>query len=116
MDYKAQIRLNEALASEWNKASCIGKIGGMEPEKFLLLNSTAITKLLARAEEAEAKAEKTEEERDAAVDQLRGLCSACKHYTPYHNDGPCATCTHEVACFVPEKATDKWEWVGVKEE
>lgn len=62
------------------------------------------------------RAEKVERERDAAVDQLRGLCSACKHYTPYHNDGPCATCTHEVACFAPEKATDKWEWVGVKEE
>lgn len=62
------------------------------------------------------RAEKAEREKDAAVEQLRGLCSACKHYTPYHNDGPCSTCTHEVACFVTEKATDKWEWVGVKEE
>lgn len=106
--------------------------------------AAAMTDLLSRAEAAEARcalldearenaneacakwegmyrmalerAEKAENERNAAVEQLRGLCSACKHYTPYHNDGPCATCTHEVACFAPEKATDKWEWVGIKEE
>lgn len=100
--------------------------------------ATAITDLLARAEAAEARcetlekmvkeyqdtivpgyrerAEKAERERDAAVEQLHGVCSACVHYTPYHNDGPCATCTHEVACFVPEKATDKWKWRGQKEE
>ena len=65
-----------------------------------------------RMEEAEVRAEKAERERDAAVEQLHGICSACVHYTPYHNDGLCATCTHEVACFVPEKATDKWEWNG----
>ena len=55
-------------------------------------------------------------ERDAAVDELHGKCSACSHYTPYHNDGPCASCKFEVACFVPEKATDKWEWRGIKED
>ena len=54
-------------------------------------------------------------ERDAAVDELHGKCSVCSHYTPYHNDGPCASCKFEVACFVPEKATDKWEWRGIKE-
>ena len=55
-------------------------------------------------------------ERDTAVDELRGKCSVCSHYTPYHNDGPCASCKFEVACFVPEKATDKWEWRGIREE
>ena len=55
-------------------------------------------------------------ERDAAVDELHGKCSVCSHYTPYHNDGPCASCKFEVACFVPEKATDKWEWRGIKED
>lgn len=55
MDYKEQAELNKALAAEWNKCSCIYKIGGMKPKEFLLLNSTAITDLLARAEAAEAR-------------------------------------------------------------
>ena len=56
MDYKEQVELNKCLASEWNKSSYISKIGGMKPEEFLLLNATAITDLLARAEAAEKKA------------------------------------------------------------
>lgn len=138
MNYKSIIR----ECAYWEeKAKAIGEKGLY----YLNLNcGKAITDLLSRAEAAEARfalldkdrenaneacakwegmyrmalerAEKAEKEKDAAVEQLRGLCSACKHYTPYHNDGPCSTCTHEVACFVPEKATDKWEWVGVKEE
>jgi hypothetical protein len=51
-------------------------------------------------------------ERDAAVEQLRGYCFACKHYTPYHNDGLCATCKHERACFKPWDAVDRWQWRG----
>lgn len=51
-------------------------------------------------------------ERDAAVEQLHGYCFACKHYTPYHNDGPCATCKHERACFKPWDAVDRWQWRG----
>lgn len=60
MDYKEQAELNKALAAKWNKCSCIYKIGGMKPKEFLLLNATAITDLLARAEAAER-------ERDEAV-------------------------------------------------
>lgn len=51
-------------------------------------------------------------ERDAAVEQLHGYCFACKHYTPYHNDGLCATCKHERACFKPWDAVDRWQWRG----
>lgn len=46
------------------------------------------------------------------VEQLRGYCFACKHYTPYHNDGLCATCKHERACFKPWDAVDRWQWRG----
>ena len=53
MDYKEQAVLNKNLAAEWNKCSYIARIGGMKPEDFLLLNATAITDLLARAEAAE---------------------------------------------------------------
>lgn len=55
-------------------------------------------------------------ERDAAVEQLHGYCFACKHYTPYHNDGLCATCKHERACFKPWNAVDRWQWRGQKKE
>lgn len=51
-------------------------------------------------------------ERDTAVEQLHGYCFACKHYTPYHNDGLCATCKHERACFKPWDAVDRWQWRG----
>lgn len=55
-------------------------------------------------------------ERDAAVEQLHGYCFACKHYTPYHNDGLCATCKHERACFKPWDAVDRWQWRGPQKE
>lgn len=87
-----------------------------ESRELFHLMITTIDDLISRAEKAEARADKVERERDEAIKQLHGICSSCKHYTPYHNDGPCATCTHEIACFVPEKATDKWEWCGLKEE
>ena len=64
-----------------------------------------------------AELEQVKAERDAAIEDLHGKCSACANYTPYHNDGPCATCKFEIDCFVPEKATDKWQWRGpVKED
>mgnify|MGYP001853454101 CR=1 FL=1 len=36
--------------------------------------ATVIVKLLARTEAAEARAEKAEKERDAAVEDMRGIC------------------------------------------
>ena len=40
---------------------------------------TAITDLLARAESEEARAEKAERERDAAVSEIPKICYYCKH-------------------------------------
>ena len=53
-------------------------------------------------------------ERDAAVQQLHGYCFACKHYTAYHNNGPCATCKHKKAGLKPWDAADRWEWSETK--
>lgn len=79
MDYKEQAELNKALAEEWNKASCIAKIGGMKPEEFLVLNSAAITDLLARAEAAEVRAEKAERERDEFKEKyIESVNRACE--------------------------------------
>ena len=55
MDYKEQAALIRGFAYEYNKCSCITKIGGMKPEEFLLITATAITDLLSRAEAAEAR-------------------------------------------------------------
>ena len=73
--------------------------------------ATAITDLLARAEAAEARAEKAERERDAAIKQIREFavsvdrpCACCKHDTgDYVALGVCGGCSVE---------NDKWEWDG----
>ena len=51
-----------------------------------------ICEVLARAEAAEARAEMAEKERDAAVNQMRGDCEKCAHYTVIWNGctGPAA--------------------------
>lgn len=54
-------------------------------------------------------------ERDAALNDLRGKCSACVHYTWNHNEGVCAHCCREymsnvIAC------SDCWQWRGPQKE
>lgn len=79
--------------------------------------ATAITDLLARAEAAEARAEKAERERDAAISDLTYIartypvdlcddlvCQYCKHYQNVNTGCPGWT---ENDCF---------EWRGKKEE
>lgn len=50
-------------------------------------------------------------ERDALLKQLRGKCSACKHYSAFHSLGPCRNCVHN--CVREEPSADNWEWKGV---
>ena len=63
-----------------------------------------ITDLLARAEAAEARAEKAERERDAAVADLRlaSDCRTCGNVSPWCIDNP-------------DKCKG-WKWRGTKEE
>lgn len=89
-----------------------------EPDSTLLLEAaTAITDLLARAEAAEARAEKAKRERDAAISDLTYIartypvdlcddlvCQYCKHYQNVNTGCPGWT---ENDCF---------EWRGKKEE
>lgn len=51
-------------------------------------------------------------ERDAAVEQLRGTCSACDNYTPNHNEGPCRSCCYEIARDPKVEVNDNWRWNG----
>ena len=55
-------------------------------------------------------------QRDAAVEQLRGDCRACKNYTENHCYGPCAGCKYEYYQYRCIDARDHWEWRGVKED
>lgn len=54
-------------------------------------------------------------ERDAALNDLRGKCSVCVHYTSNHREGVCAHCCREymsdvIAC------SDLWQWRGPQKE
>lgn len=70
----------------------------------------AIEELLARAEAAEARAEKAEKERDAAVSDLRGCAiESCAE---------CMYCLYRTAKSFCWNCTDgsNWKWKGQKEE
>ena len=70
----------------------------------------AIEELLARAEAAEARAEKAEKERDAAVSDLRGCaiesCAECMYCLYRTAKSFCGNCTDGA----------NWKWKGQKEE
>ena len=58
-----------------------------------------------------------ESERDAAIEELRGKCSVCKSYTPFHRRDKCLNCKWDnasPACPI-EYQEDNWEWEGVQE-
>ena len=84
-----------------------------------LLSATAIADLLARAEAAEARAEKAERERDAAIERLREdhWCDDCKH-SPVsqacRNDGECSVCESKCYCGGCEDGS-LWECNGNEE-
>lgn len=61
-----------------------------ESRQLFHLMAEAITDLLARADTAEARAEKAERERDAAIQYMRktfGWCTGCIHFTGIYGSG-----------------------------
>ena len=68
------------------------------------------------AEDVLADLARVTAERDAAVEQLHGICSACKNYSPYHNTGKCRFCVYEPAREKDVEANDNWQWSGPKKE
>ena len=64
------------------------------------------------------KLDKAERERDAAIEELRGKCSVCKSYAPFHRRDKCLNCKWDnasPACPI-ECQDDNWEWHGLKDE
>ena len=63
-------------------------------------------------ESLSAELEQVKRERDAAVEDLKGLCDVCAHRVTC--DGPwCGDCDEFNGCTSP---CNNWQWRGVKEE
>lgn len=86
------------------------------PRGTALDAATALSTLKEENEKLRAELEHVKEERNAAVKQLHGLCSACKNYSPYHNKGKCRYCLYESARNKDAEANDNWEWRDQEEE
>ena len=78
--------------------------------------ATAIITLQAENEKLRVEREQIKAERDAALEHLHGICSACKNYSPYHNTGKCEFCVYEPAREKDVEASDNWQWRGPKKE
>lgn len=74
--------------------------------------------LLARAEAAEAGAEKAEKERDAAIEDMRGICYLCANAKPYSAlSRTVMTCAHkEYTASTKYPECKYFKWRGQKEE
>ena len=70
MDYKEQIEQAKHAAEKWREKHRIVGVGELRVDCMVDDITRSITDLLARAEAAEARAEKAERERDAAVDLI----------------------------------------------
>lgn len=117
MDYKEQIEQAKHAAEKWREKHRIVGVGEFRVDCMVDDLTRSITDLLARAEAAEARAEKAERERDAAISDLKYIartypidlcddlvCQYCKHYQNVNTGCPGWT---ENDCF---------EWRGKKEE
>lgn len=111
VDYKELIE----LLREWDE-SCISDLCGKD---ILNCDDLCINRgAECIVHQAITAIETLLEERDAAVEMLRGQCHACSHNAGWHNVGKCCTCKHETAGpLIPvEQCDDNWQWCGPKKE
>lgn len=112
MDYKELIENLERRGMK--NGSSLGEHSGLYEQA-----AYAITDLLARSEEAEARAEKAERERDAAISDMEALmwhsgdgCNICAHSVEVHK-----TPYVRLTCDLKGKSVDCTpKWRGQKEE
>lgn len=57
---------------------------------------------------------KVNTEKNATIEQLHGICSACNNYSENHNTGKCRFCVYESVRDVDAEVNDNWEWCGKK--
>ena len=105
--------LAQMTACVYYKPGGLCRYGGDDPANVCVLGPCPYER---SAEDVLADLARVTAERDAAVKQLHGSCPACAHYTPNHNEGPCAGCKHEYFQYQNIDAKDNWEWRGIKED
>lgn len=68
--------------------------------------------------EAEAQAEKVERERDAAIQDMRGICYLCANAKPYSNlSRTMMSCEYkQVLASIKSPGCEHFKWRGEKEE
>lgn len=80
-------------------------------------NECLFTAAAKAIESLAAELEQVKRERDAAVEDLKGLCDICAHFKTC--DGPwCGDCDSFDECKSPCRtclAESNWQWRGVKE-
>lgn len=95
MDYKELIGRYRLYATRWENGEQLLLNGEMRIQDTLRDAADAIETLL--------------EERDSAVEELRGNCSACVHANISAESSPCYDCTWSAFCM---SGSDNWEWRG----
>lgn len=87
-------------------------------ETYNLLSAIEKQEMIARAESAEARAEKAEKERDAAIEDMRGICYLCANAKPYSEFSQrMMTCEHiKAVASTKSPGCKHFKWRGQKEE
>lgn len=86
--------------------------------RFDIINNfeqSQCAKLLVKIAERDKAFARVTAERDAALNDLRGKCSVCVHYTLNHREGVCAHCSRDYTSDVIA-CSDCWQWRGLQKE
>lgn len=101
MDIEKLIEQFRTAADKWEAEHQIILTGELRVQDALREAATALSTLRAENEKLRAELEQVKEERDAAVEYLRGQCRYCKrHLVCTSRKGPHSNC---------------WEWRGQRE-
>ena len=113
MDYQTQIDQAKVASKKWRKENPIVGVGRLRVDLMVDDLIKSITDLLARAEAAEARAEKAERERDAAVKAIFEYtgCPECKFWDSENN-----WCEKHDREAEPSDGCSTPEWRGLEGE
>ena len=114
--YGEKIPYGELVGAPW-PYSRAGDLVWQDPEPYFIEQAaTALSMLQVENEKLRDELKQVKAERDAALEHLHGICSACKIYSPYHNRGKCRFCAYEPARDKDAEVNDNWEWRGPQKE
>lgn len=143
MDYKELIEAYRSYADRWERGEQILLTGEMRLQNTMREAADAIETLMTERDAAQKQAQDLQiqwdmyggdegvtatfqkaEERDAAVEDLRGMCWCCAHGRKYENGLPwskATTCEHMRDLGVVARSGGKckcqfWKWRGPQKE